>query len=203
MQGFARLLGSGTLTEKEQAEYLTVLSEETTRLSSLTKQLLTLASLDQESELRKKEPVHLDEQWRQLIQMTEWSWREKELTINLDLADVNYTGDAELLYQVWSNLLTNAIKFTPQGGNIKVHLYEKATYVFVEVQDSGVGIGKEDMAKIFDRFYKANESRTREEGSSGLGLSICQKIITLHHGEITVQSSPEKGTTFKVKLPKN
>ncbi|MCT6533047.1 histidine kinase dimerization/phospho-acceptor domain-containing protein, partial [Staphylococcus aureus] len=72
MQGFARLLGSVTLTEKEQAEYLTVLSEETTRLSSLTKQLLTLASLDQESELRKKEPVHLDEQWRQLIQMTEW-----------------------------------------------------------------------------------------------------------------------------------
>lgn len=203
MQGFARLLGSGTLTEKEQAEYLTVLSEETTRLSSLTKQLLTLASLDQESELRKKEPVHLAKQWRQLIQMTEWSWREKELTINLDLAEVNYTGDAELLYQVWSNLLTNAIKFTPPGGNIQIQLYEEGTNVFVEVQDSGVGISKSDMAKIFERFYKANQSRTREEGSSGLGLSICQKIITLHHGEITVQSSPEKGTTFTVKLPKN
>ncbi|EJK6532581.1 ATP-binding protein, partial [Listeria monocytogenes] len=106
-------------------------------------------------------PVHLAKQWRQLIQMTEWSWREKELTINLDLADVNYTGDAELLYQVWSNLLTNAIKFTPQGGNIQVRLYEDTTNVFVEVQDSGVGISKVDMTKIFDRFYKANESRTR------------------------------------------
>lgn len=127
----------------------------------------------------------------------------KKLTINLDLADVNYTGDAELLYQVWSNLLTNAIKFTPQGGNIQVRLYEDTTNVFVEVQDSGVGISKVDMTKIFDRFYKANESRTREEGSSGLGLSICQKIITLHHGEVTVQSSLEKGTTFTVKLPKN
>lgn len=175
MQGFARLLGSGTLTEKEQKEYLTVLSEETTRLSSLTKQLLTLASLDQESELRKKEPVQLAEQWRQLIQMTEWSWREKELTINLELADINYSGDAELLYQVWSNLLNNAIKYTPQGGDIQVRLYEETTNVFVEVWNSGAGISKEDMAKIFDRFYKASQSRTREEGSSGLGLSICKK----------------------------
>ncbi|MBC6149690.1 HAMP domain-containing histidine kinase [Listeria innocua] len=203
MQGFARLLGSGTLTEKEQKEYLTVLSEETTRLSSLTKQLLTLASLDQESELRKKEPVQLAEQWRQLIQMTEWSWREKELTINLELADINYSGDAELLYQVWSNLLNNAIKYTPKSGNIQVRLYEETTDVFVEVWNSGVGISKEDMAKIFERFYKASQSRTREEGSSGLGLSICKKIITLHHGEITVESNTKKGTTFKVKLPKN
>ncbi|EAF5658717.1 sensor histidine kinase [Listeria innocua] len=203
MQGFARLLGSGTLTEKEQKEYLTVLSEETTRLSSLTKQLLTLASLDQESELRKKEPVQLAEQWRQLIQMTEWSWREKELTINLELADINYSGDAELLYQVWSNLLNNAIKYTPKSGNIQVRLYEETTNVFVEVWNSGVGISKEDMAKIFERFYKASQSRTREEGSSGLGLSICKKIITLHHGEITVESNTKKGTTFKVKLPKN
>ncbi|EFR92795.1 HAMP domain-containing histidine kinase [Listeria innocua] len=203
MQGFARLLGSGTLTEKEQKEYLTVLSEETTRLSSLTKQLLTLASLDQESELRKKEPVQLAEQWRQLIQMTEWSWREKELTINLELADINYSGDAELLYQVWSNLLNNAIKYTPKSGNIQVRLYEETTNVFVEVWNSGVCISKEDMAKIFERFYKASQSRTREEGSSGLGLSICKKIITLHHGEITVESNTKKGTTFKVKLPKN
>ncbi|EDO1167258.1 HAMP domain-containing histidine kinase [Listeria innocua] len=203
MQGFARLLGSGTLTEKEQKEYLTVLSEETTRLSSLTKQLLTLASLDQESELRKKEPVQLAEQWRQLIQMTEWSWREKELTINLELADINYSGDAELLYQVWSNLLNNAIKYTPQGGDIQVRLYEETTNVFVEVWNSGAGISKEDMAKIFDRFYKASQSRTREEGSSGLGLSICKKIITLHHGEISVESNTEKGTTFIVRLPKN
>ncbi|MBC1409091.1 sensor histidine kinase [Listeria innocua] len=203
MQGFARLLGSGTLTEKEQKEYLTVLSEETTRLSSLTKQLLTLASLDQESELRKKEPVQLAEQWRQLIQMTEWSWREKELTINLELADINYSGDAELLYQVWSNLLNNAIKFTPKSGNIQVRLYEETTDVFVEVWNSGAGISKEDMAKIFERFYKASQSRTREEGSSGLGLSICKKIITLHHGEITVESNTEKGTTFIVRLPKN
>ncbi|EAH4438843.1 TPA: sensor histidine kinase [Listeria innocua] len=203
MQGFARLLGSGTLTEKEQKEYLTVLSEETTRLSSLTKQLLTLASLDQESELRKKEPVQLAEQWRQLIQMTEWSWREKELTINLELADINYSGDAELLYQVWSNLLNNAIKYTPESGDIQVRLYEETTSVFVEVWNSGAGISKEDMAKIFDRFYKASQSRTREEGSSGLGLSICKKIITLHHGEISVESNTEKGTTFIVRLPKN
>lgn len=84
-----------------------------------------------------------------------------------------------------------------------MRLYEETTNVFVEVWNSGAGISKEDMAKIFDRFYKASQSRTREEGSSGLGLSICKKIITLHHGEITVESNTEKGTTFIVRLPKN
>ncbi|PZG44403.1 sensor histidine kinase [Listeria ivanovii] len=201
MQGFAALLASDTLSEKERAEYLAVLSEETTRLSSLTKQLLTLATLDQEVGLRKKDQVDIESQWRQLLQMTEWSWRAKELTIQLELAKVEYTGDAELLYQVWSNLLTNAIKFTPVGGTIAIFLYEKNSTVFVEVEDSGIGISQADINQIFHRFYKANQSRTREEGSSGLGLSICQKIIHLHHGGIEVKSSPEKGTKFTINLP--
>lgn len=203
MQGFATLLASDTLTEKERAEYLAVLSEETTRLSSLTKQLLTLASLDQEAELRKKDQVQLEVQWRQLLQTTEWSWRAKEITINLELDEVNCTGDAELLYQVWSNLLTNAIKFTPTSGAINIRLYQDASHAFMEVEDSGIGISEADIDKIFQRFYKANQSRTREEGSSGLGLSICKKIIHLHHGEIFVESKSEKGTKFTIKLPKN
>ncbi|MBF2454428.1 sensor histidine kinase [Listeria seeligeri] len=203
MQGFATLLASDTLTEKERAEYLAVLSEETTRLSSLTKQLLTLASLDQEAELRKKDQVQLEVQWRQLLQTTEWSWRAKEITINLELDEVNCTGDAELLYQVWSNLLTNAIKFTPTSGTINIRLYQDASHVFVEVEDSGIGISEADIDKVFQRFYKANHSRTREEGSSGLGLSICKKIIHLHHGEIFVESKQGKGTKFTIKLPKN
>ncbi|MBC1481714.1 sensor histidine kinase [Listeria seeligeri] len=202
MQGFATLLASDTLTEKERAEYLAVLSEETTRLSSLTKQLLTLASLDQEAELRKKDQVQLEVQWRQLLQTTEWSWRAKEITINLELDEVNCTGDAELLYQVWSNLLTNAIKFTPTSGTINIRLYQDASHVFVEVEDSGIGISEADIDKVFRRFYKANHSRTREEGSSGLGLSICKKIIHLHHGEIFVESKLGKGTKFTIKLPK-
>lgn len=202
MQGFATLLASDTLTEKERAEYLAVLSEETTRLSSLTKQLLTLASLDQEAELRKKDQVQLEVQWRQLLQTTEWSWRAKEITINLELDEVNCTGDAELLYQVWSNLLTNAIKFTPTSGTINIRLYQDASHVFVEVEDSGIGISEADIDKVFRRFYKANDSRTREEGSSGLGLSICKKIIHLHHGEIFVESKLGKGTKFTIKLPK-
>ncbi|MBC1423868.1 HAMP domain-containing protein [Listeria seeligeri] len=202
MQGFATLLASDTLTEKERAEYLAVLSEETTRLSSLTKQLLTLASLDQEAELRKKDQVQLEVQWRQLLQTTEWSWRAKEITINLELDEVNCTGDAELLYQVWSNLLTNAIKFTPTSGTINIRLYQDASHVFVEVEDSGIGISEADIDKVFQRFYKANHSRTREEGSSGLGLSICKKIIHLHHGEIFVESKQGKGTKFTIKLPK-
>lgn len=203
MQGFATLLGSETLTTAERAEYLAILSEETMRLSSLTKQLLTLASLDQEAELRKKDLFQLKEQWCQLLQMTEWSWRAKELTMDIELADVAYVGDAELLYQVWSNLLTNAIKFTPKGGTIKVRLYETTNDVCVEVEDSGIGINEAEIPNIFRRFYKANQSRSREEGSSGLGLSISQKIIDLHHGTILVESKLGEGTKFTIILPKN
>ncbi|WP_430534518.1 HAMP domain-containing sensor histidine kinase [Listeria rocourtiae] len=202
MQGFATLLRSETLTEKERAEYLAVLSEETMRLSSLTKQLLTLASLDQEATLRKKETFQLEAQWRQLLQMTEWSWREKELTMDVELEGVMYTGDAELLYQVWSNLLTNAMKFTSKGGTIKIHLYEKANEVVVEVADNGIGISDKDKEHIFSRFYKADQSRIREEDSSGLGLSISKKIIDLHNGTIFVESKLGQGTTFIVTLPK-
>ncbi|MBC1904900.1 HAMP domain-containing protein [Listeria booriae] len=203
MQGFATLLSSQTLTAEEQTKYLAIMTEETTRLSTLTKQLLTLASLDQEAELRKQETFDIKAQWQQLLQMTEWSWRDKSLTIETSLEAVTYRGDAELMYQVWSNLLTNAIKFTPESGIIKIRLYENTREVAIEVTDTGIGIAIEALPNIFNRFYKANESRSREAGSSGLGLSICKKIIDLHGGTITATSKIDHGTTFTVKLPKN
>ncbi|MBC6299243.1 sensor histidine kinase [Listeria booriae] len=203
MQGFATLLSSQTLTAEEQTKYLAIMTEETTRLSTLTKQLLTLASLDQEAELRKQETFDIKAQWQQLLQMTEWSWRDKSLTIETSLEAVTYRGDAELMYQVWSNLLTNAIKFTPESGIIKIRLYENTREVAIEVTDTGIGIAIEALPNIFNRFYKANESRSREAGSSGLGLSICKKIIDLHGGTITATSKIDEGTIFTVKLPKN
>ncbi|AQY50411.1 putative two-component sensor histidine kinase [Listeria weihenstephanensis FSL R9-0317] len=203
MKGFATLLRSETLTKDERAKYLEIMADETARLSTLTKQLLTLASLDQEVDLLKQETFDLKGQWKQLLQMTEWSWREKRLTIDIDLADISYKGDAELLYQAWSNLLVNAIKYTPPEGKITIRLTENETDIIVKVADNGIGIQAADLPEIFTRFYKTDQTRPRVEGSSGLGLSITKKIIDLHHGTITVESELEKGTIFTIRLPKN
>jgi signal transduction histidine kinase len=106
------------------------------------------------------------------------------------------------LSQVWNNLIYNSIKFTPQGGRICVDLYQQDGTIAFGIADTGIGISEEDQAHIFERFYKADKSRTRSNGGgSGLGLSIAQKIIEMHHGSIAVASTPGEGTTFTVSLP--
>jgi len=115
--------------------------------------------------------------------------------------EVSISADADLLDQVWLNLLHNSIKFTPDGGSIKVELCERADKAEFTIADTGIGIAPEDQVHIFERFYKADKSRTRSKEGSGLGLSIVKKIIELHTGSIDVHSKLGQGTTFIVCLP--
>ena len=122
--------------------------------------------------------------------------------MDVSFEEVTITADEDLLSQVWINLLYNSIKFTPQGGRVCVDLYQQDGTIAFGIADTGIGISEDDRAHIFERFYKADKSRTRSNGGgSGLGLSIAQKIIELHHGAITVASQPGEGTTFSVSLP--
>jgi two-component system, OmpR family, phosphate regulon sensor histidine kinase PhoR len=102
---------------------------------------------------------------------------------------------------VWMNLIQNSIKFTPQGGTIKVGVKQTGDLLEVRIADNGMGIAAEDQVHIFERFYKADRSRTSAKGGSGLGLSIVKKIIELHKGRIDVESKPGEGTVFTVWLP--
>jgi signal transduction histidine kinase len=106
------------------------------------------------------------------------------------------------LSQVWINLIHNSIKFTPAGGEIHVGLYKEDGQIKFKITDTGMGISEENQARIFERFYKADKSRTRSEGGSGLGLSITKKIVDMHKGMIYVESKVGTGTTFTVSLPK-
>lgn len=105
--------------------------------------------------------------------------------------------------QVWINLITNSIKFTPTGGTLQIVLYQRDTDTIVEITDSGIGIAEENLAHLFERFYKVDASRNRKLGGSGLGLSIAKKIIDMHEGFIHVQSKVNEGTTFIVTLQEN
>ncbi len=111
-------------------------------------------------------------------------------------------GDAHRLRQLAWNLLHNAIKYTPEGGKIKIALQELPEYGYLTIQDSGLGIGVEDIPLIFNRFYRVDKARSRIEGGSGLGLSICKSIVDWHKGEIDLESEVGVGTRFKVKIPK-
>lgn len=137
-----------------------------------------------------------------LVLACEPQWQGKDLDMSVEFEPVTIEADRDLLSQVWVNLLHNAIKFTPEGGTVQVFLEESGQEAVVRVRDSGIGISAEDLEHIFERFFKADKSRTRSGGGSGLGLSIIQKIVQMHGGSVSVQSAPGEGTEMTVRLPK-
>lgn len=202
IQGFAQTLQSDTLSASQRSHYLSIIEDESRRMSLLSKQLLMLASLDKEEDIIEKSTFDVAAQLKQVLFMTEWSWREKELAIDMKLPSTFIYADQKLLQQVWINLITNSIKFTPQGGSISLRLTQNDhKECHIEIKDTGIGISEHDLPYIFNRFYRADQSRNRKEGSSGLGLAITKKIIDLHHGKIHVESQLGEGTTFHVYLP--
>jgi signal transduction histidine kinase len=118
------------------------------------------------------------------------------------LEPVQINGDMVRLRQMTSNLLHNAIKYTQPGGQIKISLEDQKDSAFMTVQDTGIGIPEEHLPLIFNRFHRVDKSRSKEDGGSGLGLSICKHIIEAHQGKIEVESQPGVGTKFKIYFPK-
>jgi signal transduction histidine kinase len=202
IRGFAQALENDQLSTEERHHYLDIIQNESKRLSRITEDLLRMAAL--ESDKVKFEPrlYRLDRQIRSLILACEPQWRDKGLHVEVSLEELEITADEDLLSQVWINLIHNGIKFTPQAGRIGITLQQEDSTIQFEIRDTGIGISDEDQSHIFERFYKADKSRTRSGRSgSGLGLAIVRKIIELHHGKIAVESAPGAGTSFRVSLP--
>lgn len=203
IQGFSKTIRMEDMSRGERDYYLEIIEKESNRLSMLSKQLLTLSMLDKETEGPEMTAFQLSDQLKEVISTTRWQWQEKEQALDLALEDVTIRADQKLLHQVWMNLLTNAIRYTPVGGTISLQVTPEKTEVEVVISDTGVGINEHDIPHLFDRFYKVDKSRDRSVESSGLGLSIVKKIIELHQGTIMVESTIDEGTTFRVTLPKH
>ncbi|MGC5327862.1 sensor histidine kinase [Brevibacillus sp. SYSU BS000544] len=199
IQGFSQAIRSGGVTDEEREAYLAIIEQESRRLSSLSKQLLTLASLEKETNLYEPVRYRLDEQIRQVLVILEPQWREKNLKIELDLPETYLFADPHLVNQVWINLVTNSIKFTDANGSLFIGI-EVDKAITVTVKDTGIGISSNDLPQIFDRFYKGDKSRNKRPGS-GLGLAIVKEIINRSKGSIEVSSSEGKGTCFCVHFP--
>jgi two-component system, OmpR family, phosphate regulon sensor histidine kinase PhoR len=202
IRGFATLLKNDALTTEQKNHYLDIIEAESKRLSSLSDNLLKLSALETGSEPLSLKEYRLDRQLEKVALMLEPQWRGKNITMEAELEKLTIQGDEDLLSQVWVNLLHNAIKFTPEGGIIRIVLKSRDNEACCQISDTGIGIAQEDLLHIFERFYKVDRSRDRALGGNGLGLSLAKKIVELHGGHITPHSELGKGSTFTVELPR-
>ena len=202
IRGFATLLKNDALTTEQKNHYLDIIEAESKRLSSLSDNLLKLSALETGSEPLSLKEYRLDRQLEKVALMLEPQWRGKNITMEAELEKLTIQGDEDLLSQVWVNLLHNAIKFTPEGGIIRIVLKSRDNEACCQIVDTGIGIAPEDLLHIFERFYKVDKSRDRALGGNGLGLSLAKKIVELHGGHIVPHSELGKGSTFTVELPR-
>lgn len=201
LKGYTNLLKKEDLEEQEKIEYIGVMDSEITRLSTLTKQLLLLASLDRKEAIVNMRTFDVADQLKGVIKSYQWMLDEKGIMISYSLPSTKIYGDPALLHTVWDNLLSNAIKYNYLNGSIDISLWIEEGSMLIQVQDSGIGLNEKELNRIFDRFYRADLARTRTMEGTGLGLSIVRTIIALHNGDISVSSKEKEGTTFVISLP--
>ena len=199
---YATMLQQPGLTEKEKNEYAKAISESSRRLAQLITNILKLNKLENQQIFPQAEEYDLGEQLCESLLQFEDAWERKNLNIETDLEEnVRIRSDGELLSLVWNNLISNAVKFTPEGGTIGVSLRTEGDRVAVTVRDTGCGIRPEVGQHIFEKFYQGDTSHATQ--GNGLGLALVKRVVDILGGEIGVQSVWGQGSSFTVKIRRN
>ena len=198
IQSYSKSLRRNDLDSKTRKHYEEVLDSNIKKLTNLTSNILSLSKIENQQIVPNKTEFLLDEQIRQSILFLEPEWRKKNIDFNLSLPKTKIYGSAELLSQVWQNLIGNAIKFSNQDGKVSIEITQQESIVSVRISDNGIGMNEETMKHIFDKFYQGDKSHTSE--GNGLGLTLVSRILKISDGEISVSSKENKGTTFVVTL---
>ena len=201
IKGFADLLLEEELSSKDRQKYLKIISEESERLTSLSEKALFLSKINIQNEISGKQKYDLNEQIAKDLIMMEKNLKEKKITLNSDLDKIIYFSNPDIINHIWINLISNAIKYTNEGGTINIKLTEIGKNIIFTIQDNGIGIEAEKQKYIFNEYYQTDESHKSK--GVGLGLSVVKKTLDLASGTIEVFSELNKGTTFIVKLKKS
>lgn len=199
IEGYASLLQDSQLTDEQKNAYIDKIIFNTRRLSDLVGSILLLSKVNNQTISLKASTFRLDEQVRQSILALESKWEKKEIEFDIDLDEIEYTGYENLLSHVWLNLIDNAVKFSPQNGQIRIRLKQLDGSVTFSIWDNGLPIPEADIDRIFNKFYQGDNSHASE--GNGLGLALVRKIVAAAHGTINVTSSEDAGTEFVVALP--
>ena len=199
IRGFAKQLEREDLTEQQRREYLDIIVSESDRLANMSGNVLLLSKLENQTIVTDKTRYQLDEQLRKCILLLEKQWTQKDLELDIDLDELEYYGNEEMMRHVWVNLLGNAIKFSPRGGVLGVTLAREEGQAVVSVRDAGPGMDEATRRRVFEKFYQGDTAHAAE--GNGLGLSLVKRIVDLCQGTVEVESEPDRGSTFTVRLP--
>lgn len=209
VKGFAEtLLGGGVTDEKTSRSFLQIIYDESERLNRLIGDILELSKIESKRIQMDYSPIHLSAFFDTISEMMRTVAEKKRISLELDIPEELFMeGDEDKLRQIFMNLLSNAINYTQEGGRVKLTACEKHSNRNAEdivefvVKDSGIGIPKKDLPRIFERFYRVDKARSRGSGGTGLGLSIVKHLVDLHHGTIKVESELGIGSSFIIELP--
>ena len=199
IRGFAHQLQAGGLTPEEEREYIRIIAAESDRLAKMATNILLLSKLENQAIVTDRTEFWLDEQLRTCLLVLEKQWGPKDIELNIDLDAVKYCFNEDMLSQLWLNLFSNAIKFTPKGGCISCSLKADGQAVTVVISDNDIGMDEDTRAHIFDKFYQGDTSHTGD--GNGIGLTIVSRVLVLCKGKIEVESEVGAGSRFTVTLP--
>ena len=198
IEGYATLLQGSEELDDDGKEYVDKILYNTKRLSDLVGSILLLSKIENQTIPEKQTKFRLDEQIRQSILTLEPAWTKKEVEFDVELESMEYVGNEMLLRHVWDNLISNAIKFGPEGGLVVIRLKKEDKKIIFCVEDCGPGLSEEAQKHMFDKFYQGDSSHKQE--GNGLGLALVKRVVDIVQGEISVESAPGAGTAFTVKI---
>ncbi len=199
MGNYAAMLRQPGISDEDRMEYATAISHSSRRLAALITNILKLNKLENQQIFPQPQEFDLSAQLCECLLGFEDAWEKKDLNIETDIQDeVRIQSDPELLSLVWNNLISNAVKFTPEGGTVGVTLAADENQVTVSVCDTGCGISAETGKHIFEKFYQGDTSHATE--GNGLGLALVKRVVDILNSEISVQSTPSQGSTFTVRI---
>lgn len=205
IMGFVETLKNGAINnEKVRDRFLNIIEIETERLTRLIDDLLTLSDIESNKlSFSKKEDIEINEAMIEIIHMMDEIAKQKnlEFTYKIEKELPKVYGNRDWFKQMILNLIDNAIKYTHEGGSVRVLTYKKNDNICISIKDTGIGIPEKDIPRLFERFYRVDKARSRRVGGTGLGLAIVKHIVISFNGEIEVNSEEGKGTEFLVKIP--
>lgn len=205
IKGFSETLLDGAMNNRETLEsFLSIIYKESDRLQSLIQDLLDFSKIEHQEFRLQIQKFDLFSLLNEVITLLckKASAKDIQLELECDREELFIEGDIDRLKQVFINLISNAILYTPPSGQVKVSLFEFDKTIRIHVRDSGVGIEKEEIPRIFERFYRVDRARSRDSGGTGLGLAIVKHLVEAHHGNITVRSKVGEGSEFIIELHK-
>lgn len=203
VKSYTETLIEMTDEDNMQKHFLEVINSEVDRMTRIVKDLLTLSRLDHSKEVLKKEKIDIRKLISGVVEKMSLSAKEHKHTLTYSFTtDIEpYVGDRDKIEQVLINLVSNSIKYTPDGGIIEIFAGSIYNEIYIKVKDNGIGIPKTDINRIFERFYRVDKARTRKAGGTGLGLAIAKEIVEAHGGKISIQSDVGKGSEVMITLP--